>query len=68
MPSSVLVMPKLLCNAIYVEGLAQPLNAIADVLDEQDRSEYARAIRASLSIVDYYTKVVLNKTHEGVLT
>jgi hypothetical protein len=68
MKDSVLVMPKILCNSVFVAGLDQPLSAIVDVLEAQNRPEHARAVRSAMAIVDCYVKGTLDKTHEIILS
>ena len=57
--------PNILRNEIYVAGLKEPLLTIADILDEQDQHEYARALRNAAIICEMYVSVVIKK--EAVL-
>ena len=60
-----IVPPSLLTNPYYLRGLHQPLEEIADTLDEQDKHGYARALRHAAEIVRLY--VILNIDKTGVL-
>ena len=43
-------------NPVYVEGLLEPLEDIAEILELQNRPEHALAIRVALHIVKNTTK------------
>jgi hypothetical protein len=58
-----IVLPNYLSNPVFLEGIDQPLNDIADILDEQDRHQHASAVRDALTIIQTFTKVNINKTH-----
>ena len=53
--------PNILRNEIYVAGLKEPLLTIADILDEQDQHEYARALRNAAIVCQMYVSVVIKK-------
>ena len=61
----VIVMPNLLNNSVYVTGLRNPLEAVAEVLDVQGKYEYAKALRDAATICETYAKV--NITGEAKL-
>lgn len=58
-------LPNILLNPVYVEGLEQPLNTVADILDEQSRHEYALALRYAATVCNAFVK--LNITKEATL-
>lgn len=53
--------PNILRNEVYVSGLKEPLLTIADILDEQDKPEYALALRNAAIICQMYVSVVIKK-------
>ena len=55
-------MPNILNNAIYVAGLRQPLEAVAEILDLQGQYEHALALRNAATIAETYAAVNINKT------
>lgn len=62
-PTTILVLPNICLNPIYVEGLESPLTAVADVLDEQGKREFAFALRNAITICQAFSSVNLRKTH-----
>ncbi len=58
-----IVPPLLLQNPVYLAGLHQPLEAVADILDEQGQHEHAMCIRYAVQIVSIYHRVLINGTH-----
>ena len=50
-------------NPIWVEGLSEPLLAIADVLEQQNRVIYADACRQAAEICQAFANTGLRKTH-----
>lgn len=60
--TQIIILPKLLTNSIYVKGLREPLEAVAEVLDLQDKHEYANALRDAATIVEVFTKINLENT------
>lgn len=55
-------MPNILNNSVYVTGLRNPLEDVADVLDMQGKYEYARALRDAATICETYAAVNIAKT------
>lgn len=62
----VLVLPNILLNSIYVEGLSQPLDMVADILDEQDKSEFALALRYASIVCKAFCQINILETHKLV--
>jgi hypothetical protein len=56
-----IALPKILTNTIYLDGLEQPLNTVAEILDEQGQHEHALAIRNAITIINVFTKVLIKK-------
>lgn len=56
-----IALPKILLNPIYVSGLDQPLEGIANELDKQGKSEYATALRYAATICRTFSEVCLTK-------
>ena len=64
LPKTIIALPNILLNPIYVSGLDQPLLSVADILDEQNKPEYARALREAATACDTFAKVNLLKIAE----
>ena len=58
---NLLVPPNYLTDLVYLEGLHQPLEEIAEVLDEQNRPHHALAIRDTIMIIHIYKEVLIKK-------
>lgn len=54
--------PHILRNAIYVSGLNQPLEEVAEILDAQDKPYHALALRNAAIICQMYSEVCINQT------
>lgn len=54
--------PNILLNSVYLYGLRQPLEQIAEILDGQNRHTFALAVRNACNVVDIYTEVCVDKT------
>lgn len=61
---TLIVLPNILNNPVYVDGLKQPLELVAEILDEQNKSLYALALRESCQIIDAFVKINLLKEAE----
>lgn len=57
-----IILPNLLMNSVYVRGLEQSLNTVADVLDAQDKPEFALSLRYAAQICEVFADVNLDKT------
>jgi len=55
-------LPNLLLNPVYVYGLSQPLETVADILDEQGKYECALSLRNSATVVKTFSEINLTKT------
>lgn len=64
MEKEIIVLPNHLYNPIFVSGLSQPLEAVAEILDEQNRPEHALALRDAKTICEVFSKVILEKSAE----
>ncbi len=60
-----IVLPNLLYNPTFVAGLEEPLLAVAEVLEEQDKSEFAMSVRYAAIICKAFVKI--NLTKEDIL-
>jgi hypothetical protein len=58
-----IVLPKILSNPVYVEGLDEPLQLIADILADQGEHNYARSLREAAIVCQAFSQVNLRKTH-----
>lgn len=61
--NDLLVLPCTHLNAVWVEGLRKPLEEVAEILDEQDHPEYARALRDAATICDAFSIINIKRTH-----
>lgn len=59
---TVIVPPTYLNNSVYVRGLRQPLEELAELLDEQNKPSYARSLRDVATICDLYAAIVIEKS------
>lgn len=59
---TIIALPNLLLNPVYVAGLIQPLLDVAEILDEQGRHEHARALRDAGTIANAFARVNLEKS------
>lgn len=59
---TLLVLPNLLLNPVYVQGLRNPLESVAEILDEQDKPEFALALRYAAQICEAFVAINLTKT------
>lgn len=57
-----LVLPKILLNPVFIRGMRQPLEEIADLLDAQDKPYHAKALRECATICDAFADVCLDKS------
>lgn len=60
-----IIPPSILLNPVYLKGMWQPLEDVAEILDEQGKHEHARALRDAITIIQIYTDVLVTK--EAVL-
>lgn len=58
----VIVLPNLLNNPVYVAGLRQPIEAVAEILDAQEKYEHAMALRNAATICETFAEINLNKS------
>lgn len=56
-----IILPNILKNPIYVKTLSQPLSEVANILDEQNQFEHARALRYAATICEVFSEVNLEK-------
>lgn len=61
---NIISLPNILRNPVYVKGLNQPLQDVAEILDEQGKHEHALALRYAAIICDTFAEVNLNKNAE----
>lgn len=54
----IIVLPTLLENPAYVSGLDQPLELVADALDQDGKHEFALALRNAATICKTFAKVI----------
>lgn len=64
MSEQIIVLPNTLTNPVFLSGMNQPLFSVADILDEQDKPEFALALREAWTIIDTFNKVCILKTHK----
>ena len=57
----IISVPKLLLDPVYLRGLKQPLEDVAEILDEQDRHYHALALRETMTIIDVYRECLVEK-------
>lgn len=55
---------KLLKSPHYISGLQQPLQQVADILDAQDKKEYADALRFAAVVCVLYADKVGEKLYK----
>ncbi len=57
-----IILPNLLLNPVYVSGLREPLEAVAEILDEQDKHEFALALRYAATVCETFCEIHLTKS------
>jgi hypothetical protein len=57
-----IILPPHLLLPIYVSGLREPLEAVAEILDEQGKGIYADALRDAATICEAFAEISLEKT------
>lgn len=60
----IIVLPNHLYLPACAAGIDQPLESIAEALDEADKLHHALTIREAKTIIDTFYKVCVFKTHE----
>ena len=56
-----IILPNHLNSGVYLRGLRQPLEQIAEVLDQQGKPAFARALRDAATVCDIFSKVLIEK-------
>ncbi len=59
-----IVLPNILLNPVFVNGLREPLEAVAEILDEQRKESFALALRNAATICETFSVVNLEKSAE----
>lgn len=60
--TKMIVLPNHLSNPVFVKGLRQPLEAVAEILDEQGHGHYALSLRDAATVCETFAKVCLEKS------